>query len=132
MPEQTPLRLSFRQAPSGVDFAARVAEIAAFPAQTLLVATGDGPVRLEVEEAMVSIPEAEPGPGGRLVFDIERREGRNRVVEIKLIEPSGERAVFGLRGEIVTVPAKEPGLGVQVDLDLVDDLTERSKTLRSV
>ncbi|MGR3781224.1 MAG: hypothetical protein ACU0DT_08190 [Albimonas sp.] len=96
MPEQTPLRLSFRQAPSGVDFAARVAEIAAFPAQTLLVATGDGPVRLEVEEAMVSIPEAEPGPGGRLVFDIERREGRNRVVEIKLIEPSGERAV--LRG----------------------------------
>jgi hypothetical protein len=31
-----------------------------------------------------------------------------------------------------TVSAKEPGLEVKVDVDLVDDLTERSKTLRRV
>ena len=33
---------------------------------------------------------------------------------------------------MVTVPADKPGLGVRVDVDRVDDLTERSKTLRSV
>ena len=33
---------------------------------------------------------------------------------------------------MVTVPAQEPGLGVRVDVDRVDDLTERSKTLRRV
>ena len=33
---------------------------------------------------------------------------------------------------MVTVPAEEPGLGVRVDVDRVDDLTERSKTLRPV
>ena len=33
---------------------------------------------------------------------------------------------------MVTVPAEEPGLGVRVDVDRVDDLTERSKTLRRV
>lgn len=32
---------------------------------------------------------------------------------------------------MVTVPAEEPGLGVRVDVDRIDDLTERSKTLRS-
>jgi O-succinylbenzoate synthase len=33
---------------------------------------------------------------------------------------------------MVTVPADEPGLGVRVDVDRVDDLTARSKTLRPV
>lgn len=33
---------------------------------------------------------------------------------------------------MVTVPAEEPGLGIRVDIDRVDDLTERSKTLRRV
>ena len=33
---------------------------------------------------------------------------------------------------MVIVPAEEPGLGVRVDVDRVDDLTERSKTLRPV
>ncbi len=33
---------------------------------------------------------------------------------------------------MVTVPAEEPGLGVRVDVDRVDDLTERAKTLRRV
>ena len=32
---------------------------------------------------------------------------------------------------MVTVPAGEPGLGVRVDVNRIDDLTERSKTLRS-
>jgi O-succinylbenzoate synthase len=32
---------------------------------------------------------------------------------------------------MVTVPAEEPGLGVRVDVNRIDDLTERSKTLRS-
>jgi len=31
---------------------------------------------------------------------------------------------------MVTVPTDEPGLGVRIDVDRVDDLTDRRQTLR--
>ncbi|WP_339949160.1 calcium-binding protein [uncultured Albimonas sp.] len=107
MPDSSPLRLSFRLARDGVDFARRVVEIAGFPDEVLLVATGDGPVRLEVSEARVSIPEADPGPGGRLVFSIRRDDrGRDLVDTLRLEEPSGDVAVLrGLEAPLKRVQA---------------------------
>ena len=50
-----------------------------------------------------------------------------RYWEQDIVTPEWTMSTDGM----VSVPAESPGLGVQVDVDRVDDLTERSKTLRS-
>lgn len=95
MPGSDPLRLSFRKAPGGVDFAARVAEIAAFPDEVLTVHREGRVVRLEVGEALISIPEIDPGEGGSLIFRVGRdAEGRDVVTRLRLVETTGDEATL--------------------------------------